>query len=52
MHYGKIIHYVSIMFPFLFNALWKHNAFHIQLLYKARYFVNNVMCSWKLFLAP
>ena len=28
----------------------KLKTFYIQLLYKARYFVNNIMCNWNLFL--
>ena len=28
----------------------KHNVFYIKLLYKPIYFINNVICSWNLFL--
>ena len=38
--FKSVLNFVSFFFPM------KYNAFYIQLLYKVRYFVNNVMCNW------
>ena len=38
----------SKSFFFFFSR--KHNAFYIELLYKVRYFVNNVTYGWNLYI--
>ena len=46
--------YLYLLFESVLNFVFffsmKHNSFYIQLLYKVRYFVNNVMYDWNLIL--
>ena len=36
----------SVLKIVIFFFSRKHNVTYIQLLYKVRYFVNNIMCGW------
>ena len=38
------------LFKFFFFNSWKHDALYIKLVDQARYFVNNIIYGWNLFL--